>query len=307
MTPRILNGAPRFEVWQGDVLRVLPELAEASVDMIVTDPPYSSGGQFRGDRVNDTNAKYISTGTVNVQRLASFAGDNRDQRGYLLWSALWMGEALRVVKPGGLCCVFTDWRQLPTTIDALQAGGWVWRGVLPWYKPVARPALGKFANNCEYVVWGSAGAMPTEYVAGGKAPRGFYQESAPNADTRQHPTQKPVGLMHYLFQLLPDRGGVVLDPFLGSGTTGVAVAQRGKGTGFVGVELTEHYAGMACDNIRAQLAQGGLFADAPDVEQGELFTTAENGTKTADPITTATTPGDAGENTQTEGGNNADE
>lgn len=289
-------------------MRVLPELPEASVDMIITDPPYSSGGQFRGDRVNDTNNKYISTGTVNVQRLASFAGDNRDQRAYGYWSALWLGEALRVTKESGLVCVFTDWRQLPTTIDALQAGGWVWRGVLPWYKPVARPALGKFANNCEYVVWGSRGAMPTEYVAGGKAPHGFYQESAPNADKRQHPTQKPVGLIHYLMQLLPDFGGVVLDPFLGSGTTGVAVAQRGKGTGFVGVELTEHYADLAVANIRGQLSQGGLFVNLPTVEQGELFSTSEAGTKTADPITnTATTPGDAGDYTPTAGGNHAEE
>ena len=51
-----------------------------------------------------------------------FTGDDRDQRAYGYWCALWLAECLRVTKPGGACLMFTDWRQLPATRDAIQAG-----------------------------------------------------------------------------------------------------------------------------------------------------------------------------------------
>jgi site-specific DNA-methyltransferase (adenine-specific) len=113
---------PALVLWQGDALRVLQELPDASVDAVITDPPYSSGGQYRGDRAGfSTAAKYVRGGT-GIAR-PDFSGDNRDQRGFAYWCALWMSEALRVARPGSPICVFTDWRQLPTTTDSLQAGG----------------------------------------------------------------------------------------------------------------------------------------------------------------------------------------
>lgn len=110
-------------LYAGDALAVLAQLDTAAVDAIITDPPYSSGGMTRGDRTAATTTKYVSSG----QPRAEFAGDNRDQRAYGYWCALWLSEALRATRPGGICAHFADWRQLPTTTDALQAGGWVWR------------------------------------------------------------------------------------------------------------------------------------------------------------------------------------
>lgn len=141
-------------VYQADALAVLRELPSGSVDALITDPPYSSGGQFRSDRTQDVHTKYVQTDSASGHDLSAFSGDNRDQRGYAFWCCLWLGEALRVATPGGVCALFTDWRQLPTTTDALQAGGWVWRGVVPWWKPNGRRVQGRWANSCEYVVWG---------------------------------------------------------------------------------------------------------------------------------------------------------
>jgi site-specific DNA-methyltransferase (adenine-specific) len=108
-------------LYRGNCLELLPALADQPVDAVITDPPYSSGGQYRGDRMQSTSAKYVQSGQVLQQ--GDFSGDNRDQRAYGHWCALWLAECLRVTKPGGVCCLFTDWRQLPTTTDALQAGG----------------------------------------------------------------------------------------------------------------------------------------------------------------------------------------
>lgn len=190
----------------GDCLAWLAKLPEASVDAVITDPPYSSGGMVRGDRVQDVHTKYVQTGSESGHALTAFTGDNRDQRAYGYWCALWMGEALRVARPGAILAVFTDWRQLPTTTDAIQAGGWVWRGIVPWHKPNGRRTQGRFANNCEYVVWGTAG--PRSLGALPVALDGFYQINAPRE--REHITQKPLELMRRLVRVCPCalRGGL---------------------------------------------------------------------------------------------------
>lgn len=246
----------RATLYRGDALAVLRELPDASVDAVITDPPYSSGGMVRGDRIGSTGDKYVSTTKIDGQG-TDFTGDNRDQRAYAYWCALWLGEALRVTKPGGIAALFTDWRQLPATTDALQAGGWVWRGLVPWHKPAHRPMLGRYSNACEYVVWGSAGSMGTG--EGKSSVPGFYQASSPRE--REHQTQKPLEVMRHLVRLVP-LDGVVLDPFMGSGTTGVAAMTEGRR--FIGSEMTDHYAEVA----QRRIALGSGVPD--DGAQGAL-------------------------------------
>lgn len=230
-------------LYHGDALAVLTDLDTASVDALITDPPYSSGGMVRGDRATQTTAaKYVQSDSSS-RDLPDFSGDNRDQRGYAYWLALWLGEARRVVKPGGVALLFTDWRQLPETTDALQAGGFVWRGIVPWYKPGARPQAGRFTAQCEYVVWGSHGPMTSDLTAA--CLPGFYQASPPRA--RDHITQKPLDVMRSLVRIAPP-GGVVLDPFAGAGTTGVAAAIEGRR--FIGVELVEHFVDVTAERLR---------------------------------------------------------
>jgi site-specific DNA-methyltransferase (adenine-specific) len=194
--------------------------------------------------MDDPADKYLDTDSRNARQLRTFAGDNRDQRGYLVWCSLWLAETLRIMRPGGLALLFTDWRQLPVTTDALQAGGFIWRGLVPWVKPSARPQAGRFAAQCEYVVWGSAGAMGMDYSA--PCLPGFFQASSPH--DREHPTQKPLDVMRELVRIVPE-GATILDPFTGSGQTGVAALLEGRR--FVGVEITEHYAALAADRLAA--------------------------------------------------------
>jgi site-specific DNA-methyltransferase (adenine-specific) len=114
-----LKGA---DLYKGDCLAVLPHLA-GPFDAVVTDPPYSSGGQSKGDRARSTGNKYLNTGHA---RFPDFLGDTKDQRSYLHWSALWMGMCQERLADGGLVLVFSDWRQLPITTDAMQAAGITW-------------------------------------------------------------------------------------------------------------------------------------------------------------------------------------
>ncbi|EZP46960.1 putative site-specific DNA-methyltransferase [Stenotrophomonas sp. RIT309] len=219
----------------GDALTVLPTLPAASFDALITDPPYASGGVHAASRQQAPSSKYVRSGLHD-----DFVGDERDQRSHLAWMRLWLAQCSRVLKDGAPVLLFTDWRQLPLTTDALQCAGFTWRGVAVWDKTEGvRPQLGRFRNQAEYVVWGSKGNMPL----GRRAPvlPGVIRESVRKAD-KHHMTGKPTDLMRQLVRIC-EEGGRILDPFAGSGTTLVAADQEGYS--WTGIEMTEHYFGVA--------------------------------------------------------------
>jgi site-specific DNA-methyltransferase (adenine-specific) len=229
----------RVTLYGGDaVLEVLRSLPAQSVDAVITDPPYSSGGMFRSDRAADPTQKYVPNKEV-VNFHPTFSGDSRDQRTYAYWSAIWLAECLRVARPGAPICLFSDWRQLPTISDVMQIAGWVWRGTVVWDKtPGMRPNAGKFRQQAEFVLWGSNGPMPMDL----RAPclNGVFTYAPFRG--KEHIAGKPVKLMRDLVQICP-KGGTVLDPFMGSGTTGAAALAEGRS--FVGIEIDPHYQRIA--------------------------------------------------------------
>jgi site-specific DNA-methyltransferase (adenine-specific) len=143
-----------------DCLEVLSSLS--GVDAFITDPPYSSGGMVRGDRMAKTSAKYLGAEQQRNELHAEFSGDNRDQRGFEFWATMWASACRNAAKPGALFGAFMDWRQLPVTTDYVQAGGWVWRGVAVWDKTeAARLQKGRYRNQSEFLVWATNG--PREF------------------------------------------------------------------------------------------------------------------------------------------------
>lgn len=223
-------------LYRADALEVMAALDPGSFGACFGDPPYSSGGNVR-DKAQATSSKYQSSQDRGLY--PEFQGDTRDQRSYLAWSTMWLARARELVTPGGLVGVFSDWRQLPVTTDALQCGGWVWRGVVPWDKTErCRPQLGRYRNQAEYVVWGSNGARP---LTGRVAP-GVMRHAIPR--TKLHIAGKPIELMAALLSVAE---GPILDPFMGSATIGVACLQLGLP--YVGIEVDETYFAIACQRM----------------------------------------------------------
>ncbi|WP_407466342.1 DNA-methyltransferase [Xanthomonas campestris] len=227
------------QLLQGDALTIVPTLEANSFDALITDPPYASGGLTAAARARPPSTKYCRDGGH-----ADFVGDERDQRSHLKWMHLWLSECARVLKDGAPVLLFTDWRQLPLTTDALQIAGFTWRGITVWDKTEGvRPQLGRFRNQAEYIVWGSKGNMPLDR----RAPvlPGVIRESVRKAD-KHHLTGKPTDLMRQLVKIC-EAGGRILDPFAGSGTT--LVAAELEGYGWTGVEMTSHYVGNASERL----------------------------------------------------------
>lgn len=275
MTSSILDerSGNGWRMLRADSLLALRDLPAESVDAVITDPPYSSGGQFRGDRAGLSSDKYgrDDMGARSMHQLPEVEGDSRDQRAYLLWCSLWLADCHRIAKPGAFVAVFSDWRQISTTIDAIQCGGFIYRGLVPWCKTNPRRAMGRMWQEAEFVAWGSKGPMPMDRDATsgpgrlvGEPMPSFWLEGSPRE--REHMTEKPPGVMADLDRQCI-RGGTILDPFAGSGATGVGGLTEGRR--FIGIETSPAYFEIAC----RRLAETEAGADRGSLKhgQGALF------------------------------------
>ncbi len=255
----------RQTLFLGDSREIIPSFSEDLLfDLVLTDPPYSSGGAMRSDRNLAAADKYRMTNVDKVD--PDFTGDNRDQRAFTLWCSDWMGAALWRSKPGACILCFIDWRNLPCVVDAIQVGGWVFRAIVPWNKTEAtRPNKGWFRAQCEYIVGGSAGALSQgKDCPDGKASAGFFEigsdgETVAGAvrtrvvgKEKRHLTEKPVRLIESLLVTRAD-WRTVFDPFAGSGTTLRACKNLGRRG--IGIEASREY----CDVVAKRLAEKNLF------------------------------------------------
>lgn len=245
-----------WEVREGDAVELLRALPAASIDAVVTDPPYG-------------------------ERAASWDRP-KDRR----WHAEWIAAAHQALKPGAPLMTFASRRYLDVVMAALrvergdtaecpiQTGVWIHRqgftggrvGTLrpehePWIasgllrveEPDVR-ALRAYTKHRDPVRRKSAarGFKPYTYTPNPDGPMaGTVFEGARNGEERtEHPTQKPLAIMRYLVLLSTPPGGLVLDPFCGSGTTGVAAVRHGRR--FLGFDSVEGYVSIASERLLAE-------------------------------------------------------
>ena len=232
---------------QGDCIEEMEKLPDGWSDLVLTDPAYSSGGLYAGDRKRSTKNKYTDEGFNGAARCPSFSGDNIDQRSFTEFMRMALAKARRKSKEGAVLAVFIDWRNLGAMIDALQMAGWIYRGIVVWDKGGARNMPGRFRQDCEFVAWGTNGQKPVDWTPGFKALKGFYSEKSVSSKKKHHQTEKPVPLLENLMEICPEHGNV-FDPFMGSGSTGVACVNTDRN--FVGIELSEEIFQMAEERVK---------------------------------------------------------
>lgn len=262
MEPTWQTDDGRVKLFLADCLDVLPTLEAGSVDAVVTDPPYSSGGAFRGDRTQSTITKYVNS-DVKCDR-NNFNGDSRDQRSFLAWCSLWMLAARHACREGAVMCAFTDWRQLPVMTDAVQCGGWVWRNLATWWKPGCRMQKGRFSASAEYVIYATNGPHGQD---GESSPQNVFAEASLSGDAKDHIAEKPPEVVDWILGVTKARS-TVLDPFMGSGAFGEACIRSDRG--YLGFDNDPVSFEIAKRRIIAELERMPLFEEKPKYRQREL-------------------------------------
>jgi site-specific DNA-methyltransferase (adenine-specific) len=220
--------------WQlihGDSLDALKDIKAGAVDAIVTDPPYCSGGRQQAGARNTISKSERTDGDW-------FIGDNMGTDTYLWFMREIARQCARVTTTGAPAYVFTDWRQMTTIVNAWESVGWTYKSLIVWDKNRGGAMGSWWRNNHEFICAFVKGkARPLSSASFFNTWRG----SKPHGSA--HPTEKPVELMRYLCSSITPAGCVVLDPFAGSGTTGVAALMDGYQ--FIGVEQSGDYIEVA--------------------------------------------------------------
>lgn len=232
----------------GDCLEVMEFLD--SVDHVITDPPYE-------DEYQETKAKIKRTDGRKM------AGDTfSDALGFLGISTIrgQLCEKVSKINNGwfiGFCIAegVRPWR------DSLQQVGFKYDTALAWIKPDAMPRFNGqgAARGFECAVTSWCGKGHRKWNAGGK--RGVYTHCVNTDRQGEHPTEKPLPLMVEILKDFTRPGETILDPFMGSGTTGVACVKLQRK--FIGIELNEKYFDLSCRRIEEAYKQPDLFIESP--------------------------------------------
>jgi len=219
----------------GDCLTELKKLDDNSVDLLLTDPPYGT---------NDKYHKSIKRGN-NITSFNSIEWDNVIPFDYL-------NECFRIMKDDTWGVVFTDKKEITTVWNYIESAGFKPRNTFYWIKPNKAPTpASNFKSNVETCIVFTKGRTTIKWTGGGNQPNYIMLPFVIGKEWVNHPTQKPIKLMEHFIQLFSKEGDVVLDPFVGSGTTPVACIRSNRN--YIGVEIDEAYVELAKERISAEI------------------------------------------------------
>jgi len=209
-------------IFHGDCMEVLESLAPGSVDLAWTDPPYGIG--------------FVPTHRKILAIPEKIANDEKPHLEFV-------PPIVNTVKDGGAVYLCTRFDVAAQWVDALKATGVKVKNPIYWVKtlPSQGDVIGDRGNCVEIVLFAHVG----RHLLRGKREMNAWTISRPAAG--DHPTPKPLELVRRCIQASSDPGDLVLDPFLGSGTTAVACALTGRR--FIGCEIDDAYVNLSCERI----------------------------------------------------------
>ena len=221
-----------MKLLQGDCLELMKDIPDKSVDLIIIDPPYKciSGGNSSGKG---------PTGILSKNDGKIFKYNDITAKQYF-------GELYRVLKDNTHCYIMTNNLNIEEFLTTAKEVGFQLHNIVIWKKNNATPNRW-YMKNCEYILFFRKGKAKKINNPGTKQ----ILEIDNIIGNKVHPTEKPVKLMEILVENSSNEGDLVLDCFMGSGSTGVACKNTNRE--FIGMELDEKYYKIACERLGIQV------------------------------------------------------
>ncbi len=225
----------------GDCLEVMKDMPDKSVDAVITDPPYGVTANSWDNEVNFMGgAKRVSSGNIVVTSQQPFTTEliyenKRDFKYDLVWDKElptgFLNANKSPLRSHEIICVFGNGKYIPqkTVGNTNHSKG-----------------NGYSTKNSCYGAYEIAKGIDNH--GNMKFPKSIIKFQKPHPSKTVHPTEKPVELMVWLIETYSNPTDTILDPFMGSGTTGVACVQTGRK--FIGIEIDEKYFQIACKRIK---------------------------------------------------------
>ena len=250
--PYFISDDGDFILYKGDAREVLPKIAAASVDLIFADPPYF----LSNDGVTCQSGRMVSVNKGGWDRLKSVGAMHEFNRAWL--------EACRAaLAPNGTIWVSGTRHVIHSVGFAMQELGFKLLNDITWEKPNPPPNLScrYFTHSTETILWASREAKSKHKfnyqlmraANGDRQMKSVWQFTAPIGAEKQfgaHPTQKPLALLSRIIEASSDAGDLVVDPFVGSGTTGIAATRLKRR--FIGIDREAEFLDIAIKRYRAE-------------------------------------------------------
>ena len=235
-------------LYLGDCLEILPTLGK--VDAVVTDPPYlvSKGGfdaitGWRGGWMQE----YKNQGNI-VSCDIAFSD--------------WFGPLFSTMRDNSQAYFMTNGRNIKSMQMAAEEAGFRLHTILVWDKRTALPNK-YYQNVTEFALFMFKGNASTINDPASKNLVSIFQR-----DDSKHPTEKPVSLMEMWIKNSSRCNETILDPFMGSGTTGVACVKLSRK--FIGIEIEPKYFDIACKRIEKAMSEPRLALPEPKMKQDKM-------------------------------------
>jgi len=248
-------------LYLGDCLSVMDDIEESSVDMLWTDPPYG----------NDNHNGDFNSSLNKARGIESKPIMNDDQDGFRNVLDGMLSRAVSVLKDECCCCCCCCGGGGPKPTFAYVANRMDECGLKFFHSVIwdkKNPGLGwRYRRQHEMIM--------IAHISGGKllwnedmpAARNIYSEMPPKK--RSHPNEKPIKMVKSFISNHTRYGHVILDPFMGSGTTLVACAQMGRRG--IGIEIDEDYFDIACKRVEEAYSQPDLFIENTGYEKASNY------------------------------------
>lgn len=245
------------KIIKGDCRKVMASMPKNSVNLIVTDPPYNASAKGVNLVNNKTGGAYYK---VN-EKWDKFG----DYSNYIKFTKEWITEADRLLKPNGSIMVCGSFHSIGEVILILKERGYKFLNFITWEKANPMPNITKrmLTHSTEFIVWFAKGKGWTfnyeemKKYNDGKQLRDVWKfpicqgaERVKGKDGRAaHPMQKPLKIIERLIEMASNKKDIVLDPFMGCGTT--AIASEKLGRKWIGIEKEQKYITLANKRIKA--------------------------------------------------------
>jgi len=260
LAPFFYDQACAVKLFKGDSVQILKKFPSECVDMIFADPPYklSNGG------ITCHAGKMVS---VNKGEWDKSEGLHKDHE----FNLTWLKECKRILKPDATIFVSGTMHIIYSIGFAMQQLGFRILNDITWYKPNAAPNLScrYFTHSHEIILWASKDKKAKhrfnykemKELNGGKQMRSLWEISTPPPREKafgKHPTQKPLKLMRRIIEASTLEGDLVLDPFTGSSSTGVAAVELNRK--FIGIDNNQEYLDLSVKRIKGVARTPKLFS-----------------------------------------------
>lgn len=231
---------------QGDSFELLSQLNPSSIDMIFADPPYF----LSNDGITCKSGEMVSVNKGNWDKIDSFESKHE-------FNKKWISLCKKALKPEGTIWISGTLHNIYSVGMALEENGFSILNNITWKKTNPPPNLACrcFTHSTETILWACKKESKSKHTFNyclmkdennGKQMKDVWEGPlTPRSEKKEgyHPTQKPLYLLHRIIKASTNENDIILDPFCGSGTTGVAAKELRRR--FIGIEINEDYIQLA--------------------------------------------------------------